>query len=686
MAHGGSQLAQATPLTGHHGLVAPGGDGYFCRLMPILASRVLPAPATRAGRIVLAAGYAFFYVAIDWASYFQPVLKLGITPWNPQAGLTLAYLLAVGPQWGFITAIAAFAAELLVRGAPASLLLLGVSSLWIAGCYAGAAFVLGSQVASRALHSLMPAVKFAVVTVLAALLVACGYVQLFVAAHALPPEAGPGSVLRYWVGDVNGILMLTLPLLYLSRGERRFAALRGRWPEILAQLATLSLFVWLLFGIGAADNRLRFFYPLFVPVIWIAVRWGALGALMAALVIQIGIAIAMHDATAEAPLIDLQILMLTLELTGLLLGAVVADRASALRGLAAGEAELRTVLAAAPDALITADTSEMLRTGNLAANRLFGLEGLQSAPIPLSQILPGVQLHAPNNRSTLRAARLDGARFSADVAWVSLDPPAHPGWLLIVRDATERLRAQGEEQERDRLLSRAMRFAMAGELASSLAHELNQPITALVSYLRAVQIMAAADTSADERLAGTLAKASNEAIRAAQVLHRLRDFYQGSTSSSARADIRQCCGTVVELMENRVQKQGIDLQIECPDVLPAVQADRIQIEMVLHNLVTNAVDAVTALATGARRVLIRIAEDNGKVLIEVHDSGAGVGSEAMSQLFEPFNTTKPDGMGLGLVISRNLVRALGGDLAYQRSLRLGGACFAIQLVVDSGET
>ncbi|MEO6081361.1 MAG: ATP-binding protein [Steroidobacteraceae bacterium] len=644
--------------------------------MSTIASRLFPAPTSATARIVLAAIYAFSYVALDWISYFQPILKLGITPWNPQAGLTFAYLLWVGPRWGLVTAAAAFTAELLVRGAPANPLLLVMSSLWIAGCYAGAAAVLGAQVANRATLGLLPAVKFAAIAVLASLLVASGYVALFVAGHALPGAAAAGGVLRYWVGDVNGILMLTPLLLYLRQGGRGFAALSGRWPEVLAQLATLALFVWLLFGIDVSDDRLRFFYPLFVPVIWIAVRWGALGALVAALAIQLGIAIALHDAVTEAPLIDLQILMLSLELTGLLLGAVVTERASALHRLAAGEAELRAVLSAAPDAVITADPVGTLRTGNLAANQLFGMDS-EVAAVSLHQLLPGLQLDTDNSRRTLTATRLDGGQFPADVAWVSLDPPAHPGWLLIVRDATERLRAQNEAQERDRVMARAMRFAVAGELASSLAHELNQPITALVSYLRASQIMAAAGSDADDRLAGTLTKASNEAIRAAQVLHRLRDFYQGSTSPSARADVLQCCASVVELLGNRPQKQGVQLSIESPVAVPAVQADRIQVEMVLHNLISNALDALSA--TEAGKVLVTVSKDSGRVLIGVHDSGTGVSEDALPQLFEPFNTTKPDGMGLGLAISRNLVRANGGDLLYRRSSRLGGACFEMQL-------
>ncbi len=167
-----------------------------------------------------------------------------------------------------------------------------------------------------------------------------------------------------------------------------------------------------------------------------------------------------------------------------------------------------------------------------------------------------------------------------------------PGWLLMVRDATGRMKAQSEAQERDRALARAMRFAVAGELASALAHELNQPITALVSYLHASQIMAVPAVAMDERLTDTLSKATNEAIRASQVMRRLRDFYQGAAPGTGPTDAAACCASVMELLDPRAQKQKTWLHLELEADLPPVRADRSQIEMVLHNLVTNAIDAL----------------------------------------------------------------------------------------------
>lgn len=620
--------------------------------------------------------YVGSYVLLDWISFIQPVLKLGITPWSPQAGLTVAFLLWAGPRWAPCTLLAALTSELLVRSAPASLPALFVASLWIAATYAGLARWLSLGALRDAVSGLGGAVRLVLAALTTALVAAVGYVGTFLLAHSLPLETAASSVVRYAMGDLNGILMCAPLLLAMPQWKAAVRSISAGRLQAAAQVATVVLFVWLLFGLESSD-RLRFFYPLFVPVIWIAVRWGALGALMAALVIQVGIVFMLRDAPPSAPLIDLQILMLTLVITGLLLGAVVTERAQALRRLATGEAELRAVLAAAPDAVITADPQGVVHSGNHAAQQLFGTQF--SASMPLQRLLPGFGPDYPSGRMTLQARRDDDSRFPADVAWVKVEPPARPGWLVLIRDATGRIRTQSEAQERERALGRAMRFAVAGELASALTHELNQPITALVSYLRACQIMTESGKRADERLADTLAKATHESVRASQVLRRLRDFYQGASPGSGPAALETCCAAVVELLEPRLQRQGVEVTMVSDSGLPPVQGDLTHVEMVVHNLVTNAADALSAPVDARREVRIRASATGDRVFLHVHDSGPGVAPDALEQLFEPFNTTKPDGMGLGLALSRTLVRAQGGDISYRRSELLGGACFEVQL-------
>ena len=398
---------------------------------------------TRIIDLLLAPAFVLVYVAVDWMSYIQPVLKLGITPWNPQAGVALAYLLWKGPRWAPVLAVAAFTAEVVVRDTPAPAPLLAGSSIFIAIIYGSLAHFLGQSSLREATRVLSAAARFAASVVAASLIVSAGYVALFTASGVLPQELAFESIAQYWVGDVNGILMLT-PLM-LAAGDWRAAwrKVRARSWEVLAQSVLVTILVWLVFGLEVSD-RVRFFYPLFVPIIWIASRWGTKGALLGALAIQVGLIVAIEDLNPVTPLIDLQFLMLTLGSTGFLLGAVVTERANALARVAAGEAELRALLATAPDAVVTVNPEGEIITSNAVARQLFGLNGEFARCPPLRELLPEAALQSPEGRQSLTGLRRGGGTFPAEIAWVQLESPAQPGWLVIVRDVTERHRAQAE--------------------------------------------------------------------------------------------------------------------------------------------------------------------------------------------------------------------------------------------------
>jgi C4-dicarboxylate-specific signal transduction histidine kinase len=249
--------------------------------------------------------------------------------------------------------------------------------------------------------------------------------------------------------------------------------------------------------------------------------------------------------------------------------------------------------------------------------------------------------------------------------------------LVLGAVVTGRHAAEARLREQDRALARAMRSAVAGELATALTHELNQPITALVSYLRAAEILAAPVVQQDPRLQQTLAKAAGEAIRTADVLKRLRDFYRGGAAPPERVPVGRVVTATVQAFQPRIRQAGVVVQVRVDENLPDVVTDRIGIEMVLHNLIGNALDALDDVATG-RRLEIGVRRDGDGIIIDVDDSGPGCSDEIRARLFEPFVTTKPDGMGLGLPISRSLLRSQGGDLWADRSA-LGGARFSLRV-------
>ncbi|HWG29245.1 MAG TPA: MASE1 domain-containing protein [Steroidobacteraceae bacterium] len=626
-----------------------------------------------------AAAYIALYVLCDWLSYVQPVLKLGITPWNPQAGLTLIFLLTVGPQWLGCTALASFLAELLVRNASPTSLLVLAASVWIALGYGGLAALLRHWHLDHhhPIRTTAAAAKFAGACVGVTIVIAAGYVVLFVASGVLPPEHALRALPKLLIGDLTGVLTLT-PLLVSTRpwGAAPSVWRQHHW-QLLGQLAVLILSVWLIFGLPVT-LQLRFFYLAFVPVIWISLRWGLPGGLLATLILQVGLIIAVQDET-PSPLIDLQFLMLTLSLTALLLGAAVTERAGVLQRVAMREAEQRALLTMSPDGVLAIDAHGRVRMANPAALELFGAGGGLAAATSLREWLPDLTLQEPVGRATLQGRRTDGRNFTADIAWARLDPPANAGFMVTVRDATERLRLQGEARERDAGVARAMRFAVAGELASALAHELNQPITALVSYLRASDILAAPFSRENERLKTTLGKAAHEAMRASEVLRRLRDFYRTGTLKREPVHLPTVCGSVAVAFQDRLRRANASLVTHMGGPLPMPQADAMQLEIVLHNLLANALDAVCHSTKARRRIELHVGGDAEEVFLRIEDCGPGVAPDLAGKLFEPFVTNKPDGMGLGLAISRSFIRASGGELTFEPSGRLGGACFVVRI-------
>ena len=525
--------------------------------------------------LAAAVAYVAAFVVLDWTSYVQPVLKLGITPWNPQAGLTLAVLLLFGARWLPITALAVLVSEVLVRHeSSASGLVLGYA-IWVAAGYGGLATVLRRRGLDTALRDSHSAVEFAGITAAGTLVIAAGYGALFVAAGLLARAHSPNSLPSLWIGDFTGILTLTPLLIYGQQWRTAVQVLRSRSWEAAAQFTALLLTLWIAFGLSATD-QLHLFYPLFVPVIWIALRWGVVGSILSTLIIQVGLIVGAQEESHAPPLLDLQFLMLTLSLTALLLGVVVTERAAA---------------------------------------------------------------------------------------------------------ATDRQRAEARLRERDTALARAMRFAVAGELASALAHELNQPITALVSYLRASEILATSSARVDERLEGTLKKAVQEAIRASDVLRRLRNFYQGNAGKHRPVNVGNLCEAASVSFRDRLQRADARLVRRVDASLPDVSADTTHIEIVLHNLLSNAIDAVAQVPAAGRVIEVEARLVGGEVTLRVEDSGPGLAPEIAERLFEPFMTSKPDGMGLGLAISRSLIRAGGGELSFEKS-RHGGAAFIIRLPVE----
>ena len=244
------------------------------------------------------------------------------------------------------------------------------------------------------------------------------------------------------------------------------------------------------------------------------------------------------------------------------------------------------------------------------------------------------------------------------------------GAELARSEADEQLRRHQEE------LAHVGRLSAVGEMATSLAHELNQPLTAVVNYVGGSLRRLRAGSGADAGVVEAMERAMGEATRAGRIIRHLRDFVRKAPDEEGRVDVARAAAAAVELVAYEARRKGVRVALEVDGALPAVCASQIQIEQVLVNLLRNAIDAAQE-GEGARVDVSARAAD-GRVVVAVRDSGPGLPAEVVGRLFEPFFTTKPQGMGMGLNITRTIVEGLGGRIEATNAPG-GGAVFTVML-------
>jgi two-component system sensor kinase FixL len=614
--------------------------------------------------------YVGLYILLDWASLIDRSSPLGITPWNPPAGLSFALLLRFG--WGFAPAVfaAVVLSDLLFRDLRAAPLALGAAAAVIAGGYAAAAWVLRRKVRlSPALDRRNDLIALFGVAVVAATAIAPVVIAIF-CAGGLIAWSGFGEVaLRFWVGDVLGIVVLA-PFLLLSFAEGR------RWPALMRpaalvtyglQLFAIALGLWIIFGLESA-NHFEFSYVLFLPLIWIALRVGLIGAAWGIVATQIGVIVAIQIKGFDTETVtQFQFLMLAVAVTGYFLGGVVDQRQRAESDLRDSEARLQTVVSTAPDAILTYEEGGRITSANRAAAALFGGGQRALTGTPLAKVLP--QIAADTDaaaRTETRAQRTDGAAFTAEVSVGRADLAGQTLHVAVVRDITERKQAEAALQQHEAQLAQASRLAAAGAMAAGIAHELNQPLTAAISFARACEevLKAGPPAPSREEASALIGEAVQQALRAGEIIRRTREFLGRGDLRPRAIGAAQLFKTTLELMRAEIALQRVGVAVEVAPGLPPVFADPIQIQQVLVNLLRNAMEEMTRAGTAERRIALsaRPAETEGMIAFAVADSGPGIAPEIAARLFTPFATTKESGMGLGLSVSRSIIDAHGGQI------------------------
>jgi signal transduction histidine kinase len=234
--------------------------------------------------------------------------------------------------------------------------------------------------------------------------------------------------------------------------------------------------------------------------------------------------------------------------------------------------------------------------------------------------------------------------------------------LLFAVALEERARSEREAHEQRLQLTHLSRVAMLGEMSGGLAHELNQPLTAILSNAQAAQALIANNEMDDAELLDILRDIVSAEQRAGEVILRLRALFKRGETHFQRLDVNEVVGEVMSLAHGDLATRSIEATLQLAPTLPPIQGDRIQLQQVLLNLVMNASEAMAGNVSGERKLTVRTIGAGGKVHISVIDRGPGFPADMHEKLFEPYFTTKPQGLGLGLSISRSIISAHHGKL------------------------
>jgi signal transduction histidine kinase len=252
--------------------------------------------------------------------------------------------------------------------------------------------------------------------------------------------------------------------------------------------------------------------------------------------------------------------------------------------------------------------------------------------------------------------------------------------LVLGAVVTERQHAELQLRQQQAELGRITRIATAGALGSAIVHEISQPLATLATYAHACRRLPSAGPQAEKLLMETLAKIESEALRAGESVERLRDFLAKGDMQLAPLTLGEAARRVAGALVDEARVQHVELRVDAqPET--SIVADRVQVEQILVNLIRNGIEAAAERTSGEKRVSVRISQSDSETRVDVEDNGPGVAPEIVGRLFEPFTTSKPRGMGLGLLLSRQIVESLGGSLWCERTGPTG-AHFAFYLPRD----
>lgn len=374
---------------------------------------------------------------------------------------------------------------------------------------------------------------------------------------------------------------------------------------------------------------------------------------------------------------------------GSILGIFAARAAAEMQRLRAenalreSRARLAAIINGAMDAIVSVDAHHRVVLFNPAAEVIFRCPAEDAVGKPLDRFIPAPcrERHRRHvlefgrtgaiRRSTLNmgpgftALRADGEPFPFEASISKVETGGDILYTVILRDLTEQRRLQERAREWERQLLKAGHLVMLGEMATTLAHELNQPLTAIAGYAEGCIARLRSGAADPVELTQAMEQAAAQAMRAGDIIRTVRGFAKKREMVRTPVDVNQIAREMAGFAEHQANAHSVVLALDLAPALPTLLADKMLVELVMVNLIRNGIESMAGM-TGRRRLEIgTLLSGPDKICVSVRDSGQGLPTGAAGNVLDPFFTTKPDGMGMGLAISRSIVESHGGTLWFE---------------------
>tara|TARA_R110000744_G_scaffold286147_1_gene397482 strand:+ start:5553 stop:6749 length:1197 start_codon:yes stop_codon:yes gene_type:complete len=348
-------------------------------------------------------------------------------------------------------------------------------------------------------------------------------------------------------------------------------------------------------------------------------------------------------------------------------------------------AKLNAILNATVDAMIIIDHTGTIELFNAAAQRMFGYSVQEVIGKNIKMLMPEpyrkehdqyLDNYMKTNQARIigigrevKACKKDGEIFPIELSVGEVKESSHKQFVGIIRDISDQVQARSDAIANRERLAHVTRLSTMGEMAAGIAHEINQPLSAVSSYAQACKNLlqrenSQADAFQKQKLTDTLEKISNQALRAGEVIRRLREFVKKRNTEREYINFNDLIQDTIDLakVDTRLLDHGIQLDL-CSAPTPCLLIDQVQLQQVLFNLIRNAIDAMEDQPSAP--VVIQSKWINEQYLeVSICDTGYGITEENRARLFHPFFTTKTSGMGMGLPICQSIIQSHGGELKH----------------------